>query len=153
MNVSIQIEVDGVDEALGKFERYGDLAMFTLKREGLSAGLTITAGAKALCPVWLGELKADIHMDFPETSRLGFDVEVKADAGHAAAVEYGSRPHMPPIAAVTPWALAHGFDPWALARHIARHGTRPHPFLRPAFDAERDPYLARVAEGLNVDAL
>lgn len=53
-------------------------------------------------------------------------------AEHGIYLEKGTRPHFPPVAAITPWALAHGIAPYALALHISRVGTKPHPFLEPA---------------------
>lgn len=153
MSVSVSIEVHGYEECLHAFEKYGDHSYHVLQREGLQAGVNITGQAKLDCPVWLDELQQDIHWDFPEAGRLEFVTEVKADAGHAAYVEYGTRPHMPPVAAITPWAVAHGLDPWALARHIRFHGTSPHPFLRPAFLAEVPSYLEHVIAGLNEPVL
>jgi hypothetical protein len=150
---SVSIEVHGYEECLDAFERYGDHSYHVLEREGLQAALNITGEAKILAPMWLGDLKADISFDFPETSRLGFDMEVTADAGHAAYVEYDTRPHMPPIDAITPWALDHGIDPWALARHIRFHGTAAHPFMRPAFLSEVPNYLEHVIAGLNEPVL
>lgn len=152
--LKVSIEVRGVDEAMQAFERYGDHAYNEVKRHGLSAALGITAKAKALAPVGVdGFLKANIHPDFPETGRLEFVSEVRADAGYAAYVEFGTRPHMPPVDAITPWALMHGIDPWRLAYHIKHHGTKAHPFMRPAFISEVPDYLTGLAAGLNVAAL
>jgi len=54
-------------------------------------------------------------------------------------VERGTRPHWPPIAALQGWARRHGVNPYALQRAIGRRGTRPRPFLVPAYlrNAER----------------
>lgn len=59
---------------------------------------------------------------------------VIADAPHAFAVEYGSRPHMPPVEPIVAWCKLKGFDDpegaaWAIAKKIAREGTKPHHFL------------------------
>lgn len=40
-----------------------------------------------------------------------------------------SRPHWPPIDAITPWAKRHGIPPFLVARAIARRGTKLVPFL------------------------
>lgn len=53
-------------------------------------------------------------------------------------VEHGRRPgKFPPLAAVSGWARRHGVSPFVVARAIARKGTRPQPFLVPAFEKNR----------------
>lgn len=51
-------------------------------------------------------------------------------------LEFGtqSREQMPNLDSITPWALDHGWDPWALGMVIMAKGTEPHPFLQPAID-------------------
>ena len=44
-------------------------------------------------------------------------------------LEEGTRPHMPPVAAITPWAKDHDIDPWALAMIIKKEGTKAQPFI------------------------
>src|SRR5262245_55479582 len=48
-------------------------------------------------------------------------------------LERGSRPHLPPVAALRGWARRHGVSPYAVQRAIGRRGTRARPFLLPAF--------------------
>lgn len=48
-------------------------------------------------------------------------------------VEYGTRPHWPPVAALAGWARRHGVSPYAVAASIAKHGTKAQPFMRPSF--------------------
>lgn len=46
----------------------------------------------------------------------------------------------PPVAGnerLTAWADKHGVNPYALAKHIADHGTKPHPFKESALDRAR----------------
>lgn len=60
-------------------------------------------------------------------------------------VEVGTGPHMPPVEALKPWAQRHlGSEDaaWGLALHVAKHGTKERPYLRPSAD-EHYPSLAR----------
>lgn len=61
-------------------------------------------------------------------------VTISNNAQHAVYLEKGTRPHFPPVSAVAPWAIAHGWEPYVLARHIGQHGTKKHPFLVPALE-------------------
>lgn len=101
--------------------------------------------AKQRCPVDEGRLRASIAFRFSED---GTEAEVYTDVNYAAYVEYGTRPHMPPVSAVAGWALRHGADPWAVAYGIAKHGTREHPFMRPAWDDVRGSYYRELAEAM-----
>lgn len=67
-------------------------------------------------------------------------LRVVCDAPYAAAVEFGSRPHWPPIAPIIAWVEAKGFVgmgsqsaksiAWAIAYKISVEGTKPTWFMR-----------------------
>jgi HK97 gp10 family phage protein len=59
----------------------------------------------------------------------GLSITVEALAPHAPFVEFGTRPHMPPVSSLAGWALRKGLNPWAVAMSIARRGTKAQPFL------------------------
>ena len=67
---------------------------------------------------------------------------IEYDAPHASYIEYGTRPHFPPIEPLAAWAVRVLQVPKAeaqqvgylIARKIAAVGTEPQPFLRPAVD-------------------
>ncbi len=74
---------------------------------------------------------------------------IKPAEPYADFVELGTRPHVPPIDALTPWAEMHGINPWALQRSIAKKGTMPHPYIIPTY-VEMGPEVAPLfAEGLS----
>jgi len=67
----------------------------------------------------------------------GPTAEVTFKSPYAKPVEFGSRPHMPPVEPLEAWAKRHGMKPgagWAIAKKIAEKGTRPDPFLQRALD-------------------
>ena len=53
---------------------------------------------------------------------------------YAIFVHEGTAPHMPPVDAITPWANKKGINPWALAKSIAKNGTKANPFLQRSVD-------------------
>lgn len=66
---------------------------------------------------------------------------VTAQAPHAAVVEYGSRPHWPPIGPLKDWCRRHGMDEgvaYAIARKISKHGTRPRHYFQLGFERAID---------------
>lgn len=101
-----------------------------------ASGQTIKGRAQDNAPRFDGNLVNSIQVETDSGTPMRF-VRVGTNAEYAAAVESGSRPHFPPIAAITPWAKAHDMSPFGLALSIARKGTAPHPFLGPALDDSR----------------
>lgn len=87
--------------------------------------------------------------------RQGTSVQgyIGASAGTWPFVEFGTRPHWPPIAAITPWANRHGIAPFLVARAISRRGTKAQPFVEPAWTRQRSRVEALFATvGLKVVA-
>jgi len=56
--------------------------------------------------------------------REGFEASITAPMPLREYLKHGTRPHMPPVDAITPWAEDHGIAPWALAMSIKKKGTR-----------------------------
>ncbi|MDD3493704.1 MAG: hypothetical protein PHZ19_09445 [Candidatus Thermoplasmatota archaeon] len=76
-------------------------------------------------------------------------VVVGSPLHYAPNIEFGTRPHSPLVEPLQEWARkklkARDFEKvgLAIAQHIARYGTPPAPFMRPAFD-NIDAVKARV---------
>lgn len=131
--MNIRITVD--DAALKRALKDPQLIAGPLKDFLAQSALTVEGQAKQLAPVDTGRLRASITSVLQPTQ-----ARVQASVFYAPHVEFGTRPHWPPLAAMQPWAGRHGFPKGRLgaflvARAIARRGTRPHPFMRPS--AER----------------
>lgn len=78
--------------------------------------------------------------------RVKHEAEIKPTAPYAEAVEFGSRPHRPPThpnSALAQWCEMKGLNLWAVASSIARKGTRPHPYVEPAYRAS-EPHIQRI---------
>lgn len=69
--------------------------------------------------------------------------EITYPAPYSAHVEFGTTPHMPPIEPIKKYLMRKtGMNEkeatnaaWAVAKKIAKEGTEPKPFLRPALNA------------------
>jgi len=81
------------------------------------------------------------NVNYIKVSRVEYRVEPTDE--YADYVEFGTRPHFPPVDAITPWARMRGINPWALAHSIAKHGTAPHPYLEKTYK-EVEPYANRL---------
>lgn len=85
-------------------------------------------------PFAFGELHGSVHVE---------GRSVVADAPHAAAVEVGSMPHMPPVEPLVAWASMRGFsDPesaaWGIAIKISKEGTKPTWYMRNSLPEMRE---------------
>lgn len=98
------------------------LVTMTLTREMKKANAQIEGQAKVYTPVDTGAGVASIGSDVKVTGR-GVTGEI-GGAAHLAFVEYGTKPHWPPIEALKPWARRHHMSAYAVAAAIAKRGTK-----------------------------
>ena len=124
-------------QALLRDDRFikGPLSVFLRQ-----SAFVVEARAKDKAPVDTGRLRAGMRTD---TERLR--AIVYNPVKYAPFVEFGTRPHFPPISAMQPWARRHGFPAgnagaYMVARAIAARGTRAQPFLIPALK-ESEPEI------------
>jgi hypothetical protein len=81
-----------------------------------------------------------------ETSLDGWAAEVGTPLEIGPYLEFGTRPHFPPLEALEDWARKHGFDSaYPIAKKIAEKGTEARPHLFPAFFAEAQEFVTRIA--------
>ena len=74
-----------------------------------------------------GELKKSIRYRFTDP----LTVIVEPTAKHALPHETGSRPHWVGVKKLKSWADVKGINVYALQKHIAKKGTKAHPFVKP----------------------
>lgn len=95
-----------------------------LRRFLTRSAVLLEGKVKENTPVDTGRLRASItHKVEPFRAIVGTNVH------YAPHVEFGTKPHWPPLAPLQPWAQRHGFPAgregaWLVARAIARRGTR-----------------------------
>ena len=124
----------------------------------LRGGYKVQGRARYFVPVFTGYLRASISVqgDYGKLSVL-----VGSRVKYAAPVEFGSRPHTPPLSALQDWAerkqnnlsdiiskstrrrlkkqgLLGKPSAGALWMKIRKYGTDPHPYLWPAFTENKD---------------
>jgi HK97 gp10 family phage protein len=102
-----------------------------------SAANTVERLAKLKVPTDTGRLKNSITIDDTKTLERRVGTNVK----YAKPVEFGTRPHFPPVESLNPWARRHGKNAWGVALKIAAVGTKPQPFMNPAIDEMESRHL------------
>ena len=155
------IYVEGLDELLRKMDRLPADVQRECFKAMQSASLDIIADAKGNLrvngSVVTGNLRASgkIQKVDDKTLDVGFFSSDARDKGYASYVEYGRKPgKMPPPDILEAWAykkfrLSHKearSAAWALARSIAKKGTKPHPFFEPAVESGWRKMIDKIAK-------
>lgn len=142
------VEVRGLVETQEKLEQVvGDLRGEAFLQALREATLIVERAAKVNAPVDTGRLRASITS---EVRRSGLNVRgaVGSNVEYAAAVELGSRPHFPPIAALETWARRKGISAYLVARAIARRGTKPRRYLQKAYEENEARVVKKIGDGV-----
>ena len=130
MATQITVHVEGLDAAIAKLtpqRANGPIGRF-LDR----GAIYIQSRAKENAPVDTGRLRGSIGVESPSDRQR----VIGGNTDYAEYVETGTRPHFPPPSALAGWAARHGGgDPRALAFHIAKAGTKAHPYMKPAAES------------------
>lgn len=127
-----------VTSDLDRLARNAGRVQAIVNRECLTIVRAVTLDAeryaKVAAPVFRGDLRRSITSKATQTAS-GATGEVGTNKVYGRVVEEGRRPgRMPPVRAIAVWAArkAPGASTFVIARAIARRGTRPQPYLRPA---------------------
>jgi HK97 gp10 family phage protein len=90
----------------------------------------------------------DLHNSIQvQVSPQGLSVGVGSTAKYAPFVEFGTRPHFPPLEPIREWCRSRGIDVSAafpIARAISERGTPERPFLYPAYKVGMRNHVTRI---------
>ena len=171
---SITIDIKGMSEALGKFDKYGKTVQAEIKDEVGASALKIYSDAKRLAPVNLGTLRNTIFIESVSPAANKFMFTIGASARYAPYIEFGTggKVSIPAgyesyasqfktktggtfkemVKALMMWVEKKGIASgkqtksaaYIIALSILRKGLRPQPFLIPAFEQERPKLKLRI---------
>ena len=80
-------------------------------------------------------------------SPQGLSIAVGATAHYAPFVEFGTRPHFPPLEPIREWCRSRGIPESAafpIAKQISERGSPERPFLYPAYKVGMRHHVARI---------
>ena len=155
------IYVEGLDELLRKMDRLPAEVQRECFKAMQRASLDIIADAKTNLrvngSVVTGNLRASgkVQKVDDKTLDVGFFSSDVKDKGYASYVEYGRKPgKMPPPDILEAWAykkfrLSHKdarSAAWALARSIAKKGTKARPYFEPAVESGWRKMIDKIAK-------
>jgi len=143
--IEFEFQVEGAEELTKKLNNQNLLAK-PLRDFLTKAALTVENRTKQLTPVDTGKLRASIThevdaMLIPSWAKVG------SQTNYAPFVEYDTRPHFPPPAALESWAHRHGFsNVFIVCRKIARRGTKGKKMLTTALEESKEKINSMMAE-------
>lgn len=155
------IYVEGLDELLRKMDNLPAEVQRKCFKAMQTASLDIIADAKTNLrvngSVVTGNLRASgkVQKVDDKTLDVGFFSSDAMDKGYASYVEYGRKPgKMPPPDILEAWAykkfrLSHKearSAAWALARSIAKKGTKARPYFEPAVESGWRKMIDKIAK-------
>lgn len=147
MPKGVQVKIVNEAQVRGDITRYTKRKVEQIKMAVRDASRSVQEGAKKRVPVDLGNLKSSIDIQYLNGGLTGI-IGPKEEYG--LYVEFGTKPHFPPISAITGWANRRNIPPFLVAKKIAEKGTPPQPFLMPAFDKEISKFLSKVRRLLKI---
>lgn len=145
-----EIKVTGANQLKRRLVSQGFL-LLPLRQYFNSTGLAITARAREIAPKDLGTLRNSITFKpVRAKGRMPRGIKIMATAPYAIYVHGDpnkkyrqsppfnrTKPHYPPVSALTGWAERKGLNPYAVAASIAEKGTPIIPFLKMAYNDTR----------------
>lgn len=126
----IEIKINGLNKLTKIAQQYPAVSEKYINKAISLSLLRILGEEKQQAPFGVSGLLRDNW----QTSFGRFEGSIKSLSPYAAFVHEGTAPHMPPVAALTPWANKKGISPWALAMSIKKKGTKANPFLKRSVD-------------------
>jgi hypothetical protein len=148
-NGDLEVSWTGVKELQGKIKLLKERAEKATKEAVNEHAINIQAQAKTniteLPAIDTGRLRSSIRIENYTTG--GYAAKVGTDVNYAQSIEYGQRPHFPPLDPLRAWCRRHGIPDrlvFVIARKIAKTGQPAKPFLFPAFESERRNFVDRI---------
>lgn len=149
--MKLKVTVRGVPSVIRALARRRADVQRVVNEEVLVSAINIQRVARVAVPVDTGLLRSRILIEqrVEGARQIASVGTFEGGAEHYGPdVEFGTRPHWPPRKALEGWARRHGVPVFLVARAIARRGTRPQPFLGPAFRAEVPGFVSRLRESV-----
>jgi HK97 gp10 family phage protein len=141
----IRLSLEGIDDADLTILRLAGRAGVIAERMAKAGALPIHADAVQLAPVRTGNLRRSIHIEAHETTATSASVLVGTRERYAVYQEFGTGVYAEGgDGRQTPWVYTAGDG-----RAVWTRGNRPHPFLRPAFDNNRDTALMSMRRAIS----
>lgn len=132
-------------------KKHGDRVKDAVFKEIVATCNDIRTDAYNDAPKAFGSLQKGLATDFNKQKTNG---RVESRANYSIYVEKGRPPGgMPPVRRIRSWAAKKSSVPesaaYPIALKIAREGTRPQPFFKPAYEKNTKGFFKRVEKQIS----
>lgn len=141
--MGIELEIKNLDRLKAKMDQFPAIAEKHINRAIARALNRIFGEEKLQAPVDTAMLRDNWKVDIGR-----FEGSFRSNAPYALAVHNGTRPHPVAAKSLEAWARKRGLNPWAVAKSIAKNGTKANPFLKRAVDLQKDNVNKEFATAL-----
>lgn len=124
--MNLEVKVIGDKELKEAFKEAPELIRREIGKAVMRAGYDLESKAKVGAPKNTGQLAGSINTQGPFFVNDDITAKVGTNIKHAPFMEYGTRPHTPPIAALKVWArqkFGNEGVAYAVQKAISRRGT------------------------------
>lgn len=135
----ISLEITGLDKLIGVAEKYPSVSEKYINLAINRSLLRVWAAEKQEAPFGV----SGILRDNWKVEMGRFTGRLYSLAKYALDVEQGTKPHFVPVDEIAPWAKKKGLNPWAVAKSIAKKGTKANPFFARA--------VTNATDGVNTE--
>jgi hypothetical protein len=144
----IEIELKGELEARQKvMQVVTDLRGRPFLQAVQNATLGVQRDARRLAPVDTGRLRGSITAEVRRDNDTVYGV-VGTVVEYSSHMEYGTKPHFPPRAAIETWAKRHGMNWFVVARAIAQRGLRGRKYMAGALEKNNDRIVRIIGQAV-----
>ena len=139
----ITCKTKGVPEIVKKIGKYDAEITQNISNVVNDSLKNIAKGARSRLPTSkTGNLRKGLKKSFSKKNITGF---VKEKAFHSHLIEFGTRPHE--IAVKTKKVLV--IEGGMAGKEVMHPGAKPHPFMQPAYYAEKRNYVSNLIKAVN----
>lgn len=144
----VDVNLRDINKAIKDIGRFEHTKRQQVKDTINEAALNVQKGAKKRAPVDTGRLRSSITM---QPYNDGLTMQVGTKVHYAPYVEWGTgkfAEHPDYSGQPTPWVYPESKRGRKTGEMVFTHGSKPHPFLFPAWEEERPKFMKAMREAL-----
>ena len=153
MNTTISISDFDLSRAMKDIKKYSEVVQVKVKGEIKRTAYAVTNKAKRNLTdnrsVVTGNLRAQMNVNDKDINR--FQAQSGTNVKYAKDVEFGTRPHIIK-AKQSKYLHFKTKNGWVKKEFVNHPGSRPKPFLFPAAESERKPFINNITKILHDSA-
>lgn len=146
--MALDMRIEGLDELLRRVKDPEVMAGPAREYLTRSAQAVETRGRQNSARGQTGNLQGRWGSEM-DSAQMPQWAAVRNRAPHAHLLELGTKPHFVPAGRLAAWAAARGLNPYAVARTIAKKGTRPRWMLYRARKDSSSDFQALARDALD----